>query len=302
MAELYLRWMAAVIAAILMCGPAANSPLAGGASQAAALNDVVFHPSWNLSEGWRPPASLPPLKVDVSPSIKLLNPSPGCQWVEDDEQTILWQWTGPISSVRLYYYYDRCKLGGRSRGRFGALVTDMIDNRGFFTWRIPWMDAPGFWLRIAGYDASGNRLAADEVYVTLRPKEAKNIHGTFILVVRRRQRLYYFKDDQLVRMHIVSTARPGYITPPMHPGSVRRGVRMGQVFSKIKWAWSRAYNCPMPYWLAITSTGSHGIHATTPSAYRRLGRPASHGCIRQHARDAKVLFEMVEIGTPVYVF
>ena len=139
MAELYLRWMAAVIAAILMCGPAANSPLAEGASQAAALNDVVFHPSWNLSEGWRPPASLPPLKVDVSPSIKLLNPSPGCQWVEDDEQTILWQWTGPISSVRLYYYYDRCKLGGRSRGRFGALVTDMINNRGFFTWRIPWM-------------------------------------------------------------------------------------------------------------------------------------------------------------------
>ncbi len=64
----------------------------------------------------------------------------------------------------------------------------------------------------------------------------------------------------------------------------------------------RAYTCWMPYYLAITSSGSHGIHATSPSMYRYLGRPASHGCIRQHHADAKILYSLVSVGTPVYVF
>ena len=36
----------------------------------------------------------------------------------------------------------------------------------------------------------------------------------------------------------------------------------------------------------------HAIHAT--SAVGRLGRPASHGCVRLAPRDAKALFDLVE--------
>jgi len=52
----------------------------------------------------------------------------------------------------------------------------------------------------------------------------------------------------------------------------------------------------------ITSSGSHGIHATSPGYYRYLGRGASHGCVRQHRADAAVLYGLVSVGTPVYVF
>ncbi len=62
------------------------------------------------------------------------------------------------------------------------------------------------------------------------------------------------------------------------------------------------YDVVMRYYLAITSSGSHGIHATYPNMYRYLGRPASHGCIRQHRKDAAILYDLVPVGTPVYVF
>jgi lipoprotein-anchoring transpeptidase ErfK/SrfK len=104
-------------------------------------------------------------------------------------------------------------------------------------------------------------------------------------------------------MHLVSTARYPHYTPPMRPGSYdRRRGAMGKVFYKDPCAWSRRYECDMPYWMAITSSGSHGIHATSPPYYHRLGSPASHGCVRQHRSDARILYRMVDIGTPVYVF
>ena len=58
----------------------------------------------------------------------------------------------------------------------------------------------------------------------------------------------------------------------------------------------------MPYWLQITASGSHGIHATSPPYYGRLGSPASHGCVRQHKADAQVLYGLVSVGTPVYIY
>jgi lipoprotein-anchoring transpeptidase ErfK/SrfK len=77
---------------------------------------------------------------------------------------------------------------------------------------------------------------------------------------------------------------------------------MGKVFRKAPSAWSRSYRVNMPYWLQITSSGSHGIHATSPRYYGRLGSPASAGCVRQHLSDAAKLYSLVSVGTPVYIF
>lgn len=41
------------------------------------------------------------------------------------------------------------------------------------------------------------------------------------------------------------------------------------------------------------------IHGTPSSG--SIGTAASHGCIRMYIKDAEALFEMVEVGTPVYV-
>ncbi|MEZ5796217.1 MAG: L,D-transpeptidase [Paracoccaceae bacterium] len=53
---------------------------------------------------------------------------------------------------------------------------------------------------------------------------------------------------------------------------------------------SRYNNAPMPW--AIFYSGNYAIHGT--DAIKRLGQPASHGCVRLHPRNAKILFNMVK--------
>lgn len=79
----------------------------------------------------------------------------------------------------------------------------------------------------------------------------------------------------------VSTARRGYITPT---GSW-----------SVKWLSrnhrSRKYdNAPMPY--SVFFHGGYAIHGTYD--IKRLGRPASHGCIRLHPQNAATFFAMVQ--------
>ncbi len=234
----------------------------------------------------------------AQPSIRLISPGVDEEWREESLVTISYQTTGPISLVRLYYYGGNCPLGGRARGSFGQVIADMGPNTGSYQWHVPWVDATAFRLRIAGYNDDNEMLAEYERTVRFRPKELADLPPTCLAVIKRKQRLYYYEDGRIVRMHIVSTGIYRGSTPDMHPG---RG-QMGQVFRKSRAAYSDMYDVVMYYYLAITSSGSHGIHATYPNMYRYLGRPASHGCIRQHRADAKILYSLVPVGTPVYVF
>jgi len=253
-----------------------------------------------------PPEGPPQPEQSLSEAfyIWLESPVNESEVLEGSEMKLRWRAGGPIEKVRLYYEYENCRLAGKSRGTVGKVIGgSMLGNTGEHVWKVPWMDTHRLRLRIAGYDAQGGRLATDEIGLFYRPRQLAGLSGTFIAVIKERQRLYYFVDGKVIHMHIVSTAMAGYTTPLMKPGSYdRRRGRMGQVFSKTPHTRSRLYNCDMYWWMAVTSTGSHGIHATTPNFYSRLGRPASHGCIRQHRADAKILYSMVSIGTRVYVF
>jgi lipoprotein-anchoring transpeptidase ErfK/SrfK len=75
----------------------------------------------------------------------------------------------------------------------------------------------------------------------------------------------------------VSTARPGYRTPT---GAWH--AYLASLHHR-----SRKYdNAPMPY--AIFFNGGYAIHATYE--LKRLGRPASHGCIRLHPENAAIFY------------
>jgi hypothetical protein len=82
----------------------------------------------------------------------------------------------------------------------------------------------------------------------------------------------------------VSTARWGYRTPN---GSYRPQRLERQWYSR-KYDWS-----PMPY--SIFFAGGYAIHGSNEIS--RLGRPASHGCIRLHPANAAVLFDLVRRNT-----
>lgn len=83
----------------------------------------------------------------------------------------------------------------------------------------------------------------------------------------------------------VSTARRGYRTPI---GSFKPTRMHRRYFSK------KYYNSPMPH--SIFFYGGYAIHGT--NAVKRLGRPASHGCIRLHPNNARKLFALVKANGP----
>ncbi len=85
-----------------------------------------------------------------------------------------------------------------------------------------------------------------------------------------------------LRIHTwkVSTGRRGYTTPP---GSFKP-YRMHKMWR------SRKYdNAPMPY--SVFYHGGFAIHGT--KAVSRLGRPASHGCVRLSTPNAKTFYQLV---------
>jgi len=237
-------------------------------------------------------------RIEPVEGIQFVAPGDGDEYVEGEQVTIFWLSAPDIRFVKLSFFGDRTPLGGRSRGEFHEAVTGTIPNKQFVVWTVPWIDAARFTLRIVGFDEQKQPVARDERAILFRPRVMKDIEGTCIVISRARQRLYYQEDGLIKRIHVISTAARGYRTPQMGPSDHYKG----RVFRKLPNPYSHLYECHMPYFLAITSSGSHGIHATSRPFYRRLGRPASHGCIRQHRADARTLFQLVKIGTPVYVF
>ncbi|MGB4829115.1 MAG: L,D-transpeptidase [Paracoccaceae bacterium] len=96
-----------------------------------------------------------------------------------------------------------------------------------------------------------------------------------------RQVMTVFHEGRKLFEWPVSTAKSGYVTPAgsWTPEFLSRDHR------------SRRYNnAPMPW--AIFYHGNYAIHGT--DAVKRLGKPASHGCVRLHPKNAKILFRMVK--------
>jgi lipoprotein-anchoring transpeptidase ErfK/SrfK len=96
-----------------------------------------------------------------------------------------------------------------------------------------------------------------------------------------KQTMTVVEDGNVLYSWAVSTARSGYRTPR---GSYRP-IRMHKMW------YSRKYDMsPMPY--SIFFTGGYAIHGTP--YVRNLGRPASHGCVRLHPDNARILFQLVK--------
>lgn len=112
------------------------------------------------------------------------------------------------------------------------------------------------------------------------PAQASN--GTLVAQISlSSQTMHVSVDGQPAYVWKVSTARKGYVTPK---GSYRptRTHRM--------W-YSRKYDMsPMPY--SVFFRGGYAIHGT--DAVKRLGRPASHGCVRLHPANAQAFYNLVK--------
>lgn len=105
--------------------------------------------------------------------------------------------------------------------------------------------------------------------------------GIVVTVDKTAQRLSVDVDGAKRYEWPVSTARWGYRTP----NGAYRPERLARKWFSRKYDWS-----PMPW--SIFFNGGYAIHGSYEIS--RLGRPASHGCIRLHPDNARILFELVQ--------
>jgi hypothetical protein len=94
------------------------------------------------------------------------------------------------------------------------------------------------------------------------------------------QKMELYVDDELVDVFPVSSGRMGYDTPP--------GDYRAQWIAAY-WRSRKYHYAPMPW--SVFFSGGYAIHGTTE--IRRLGQPASHGCIRLHPDNAKIFYTLV---------
>lgn len=100
-----------------------------------------------------------------------------------------------------------------------------------------------------------------------------------------RQRMDVYVDGALKHSWPVSTGRKGWETRPgtYYPFALTRR------FYSSKWKMN------LPYLVSIGQDGT-AIHGTDYAG--KLGRPASHGCIRLHPDNAEEFFELVKAFGP----
>lgn len=103
-----------------------------------------------------------------------------------------------------------------------------------------------------------------------------------ITVDKTAQTLTVARDGQVLHNWPVSTGRTGHFTPA---GNFRAFRLEKDHFSK------EFDDAPMPHSVFFTERG-HAIHGSFET--KKLGRPASSGCVRLAPENAKTLFELVQ--------
>lgn len=145
------------------------------------------------------------------------------------------------------------------------------------------------------------RLPVELTQPELRTEQFSKV----IMVHTGSQRLDLYLDGKVGRSFPVATGTPGYPTP--HGQFHITAKRMNPTWGN-PWAdWSMNMpafigpgpNNPLGTRAMNLSVGGIRIHGSPDAA--SIGRPASHGCIRMHLRDAEELFDMIDVGTPVLV-
>jgi lipoprotein-anchoring transpeptidase ErfK/SrfK len=146
--------------------------------------------------------------------------------------------------------------------------------------------------------------ASWEKNFALRLEQAKRftrpkiVAGKYIDINLSQQIMSTFENGRLLDSYLISSGKRGMDTP--------KGEH--KIYNKSPRPWSKKYSLYMPFWMAITSSGSYGIHELPewPGGYKEganhLGTPVSHGCVRLGIGPAKTVFDWADIGTPVVIY
>lgn len=135
---------------------------------------------------------------------------------------------------------------------------------------------------------------------------ARRSVSTVVTIKQSTFTLRLFKHLKVVRTYKVAVGQPGYPTP--NGRFAVQSKQIDPVWSVPNSPWAgelagttvaggSAANPLKARWIGVA--GSVGIHGTGQGW--SIGTRASHGCIRMHVSDVKLLYRRVRIGTPVLI-
>ena len=128
-------------------------------------------------------------------------------------------------------------------------------------------------------------LASSALFFAIGTSAAEAASKIVARIDISKQRMMVLVDGRETFEWKVSTAGKGYVTPT---GSFKP-TRMHEMW------YSRKYdNAPMPH--SVFFHGGYAVHATPH--VKRLGSPASHGCIRLHPDNASDFYQLVQAFGP----
>lgn len=123
----------------------------------------------------------------------------------------------------------------------------------------------------------------NETAAELEPTKPEAVASTLLVNIdKAKQRMTVTLDGVQHYDWAVSTGLRGYTTPS---GSYT-ARSMNKIWYSREWD-----NAPMPHAIFFTGKG-HAIHGTEET--KKLGRPASHGCVRLAPENARILFALVK--------
>lgn len=124
--------------------------------------------------------------------------------------------------------------------------------------------------------------AADAETADTEPADTEPASQVLVDVDKSTQQMTVFVDGVERYSWPVSTGMRGYSTPS---GSYTASS-MNKIWYSKQWD-----NAAMPHAIFFTKKG-HAIHASNET--KKLGRPASHGCVRLAPKNAATLYKLVE--------
>jgi lipoprotein-anchoring transpeptidase ErfK/SrfK len=163
-------------------------------------------------------------------------------------------------------------------------------------------------LNAAVLNASADHTIAARTHSTapgVTGKEVASEYPTYLTLDRSTYTLRFWKDLKLAKTYTVAVGQEGLETPEGLYAIQEKQENPTWNVPESDWAGSLAGQSIPPgpsnpikaRWMGIyEGAGIHGTEETYS-----LGTAASHGCVRMAIPDVEELYDLVEVGTPIYI-
>lgn len=110
----------------------------------------------------------------------------------------------------------------------------------------------------------------------------------------QKQQFTCYEGNKVVFFGLVSGAVTDIDEPSnYHPDQPHNHLGLFHCYEKDKDYWSKENHCPMPNAVFFANGHGHAIHSCQARDIRRLGSPASHGCIRVSPTNSAKIYKWV---------